>query len=101
MKIKNVKVHQVLGVKDLSADLEGHNLWLIGGKNASGKSSALNAIIMAICGKKGCDYPDQPLKNGEDEEMRLTSESDVISSYFARLGDGRDVDCSYFATQVT
>lgn len=67
MKIKRIQVHNVMGVKDVDADLEGHNLWLIGGKNRSGKSSTLQSLVMAICGKRGCDFPSEPLRDGEDE----------------------------------
>lgn len=67
MKILNIQVHNVLGVRDIEASLEGHHLWLVGGKNAQGKTSVLQSLVMALCGKRGCDWPGEPLRNGEDE----------------------------------
>lgn len=68
MKVLNVAVHNVLGVKDVNFDLAGHHLFLIGGKNDQGKTSALTALLMALCGKRDLDtYPDIALRDGQDE----------------------------------
>jgi len=66
MKIMRLVVHNVMGVRDIDTSLDGKHLWLIGGKNAQGKTSVLQALIMALCGKRGCDWPGEPLRNGEE-----------------------------------
>lgn len=68
MKVLNVAVHNVLGVKDVQFDLAGHHLFLVGGKNDQGKTSALTALLMALCGKRDLEsYPDIALRDGQDE----------------------------------
>jgi DNA repair exonuclease SbcCD ATPase subunit len=54
-------------VKQVNFDLDGHHLFLIGGKNGQGKSSAIKSLLMALCGKRDFDWPEIPLKEGEDE----------------------------------
>lgn len=66
MKILNYEAHNVMRVSDVRFDLEGHHLFLVGGKNYQGKSSSLKALLMALCGKSGCDYPEIALKEGEN-----------------------------------
>ena len=68
MKVLNVAVHNVMAVKDVEFDLTGHHLFLIGGKNGQGKTSALTALLMALCGKRDLDsYPEIALRDGQDE----------------------------------
>jgi DNA repair exonuclease SbcCD ATPase subunit len=68
MKVLNYKAHNVLRVSDVDFDLTGRHLFIVGGSNGHGKSSALTALLMVLCGKAGLDeYPDVPLKKGEDE----------------------------------
>lgn len=67
MKVLSYQVHNVLRISDVDLNLEGRNLVLVGGKNGHGKSSALNALLMALCGKSGMDWPDIALKEGEDK----------------------------------
>lgn len=75
MKILRVEVHNVKRIKDLVLDLQGHHLFLIGGNNRAGKSSALDAIEYAITGKKA--IPEQPLRKGTDGGLiRLHLEGD-------------------------
>jgi len=66
MKVLTYQAHNVLGVKDVKFDLAGCHLFLVGGKNAQGKSSALAALLMALSGKSGMDdYPALSLRKGE------------------------------------
>lgn len=65
MRIKHVYAKHVMGIDEIDLNLEGHCLYLVGGRNGQGKSSALNAIAMALCGKRGCDYPSDAMKHGE------------------------------------
>ncbi|CAB4191585.1 AAA domain containing protein [uncultured Caudovirales phage] len=68
MRITSYEAHNIQRVRDIKFDLEGRNLFLVGGKNGMGKSSALMGIAMAICGKLGMDdYPKFPLREGEQE----------------------------------
>jgi hypothetical protein len=68
MKVLSLEVHNVQRISDVRFDLKGQNLFLVGGRNSNGKSSALIGLLMAICGRSGMDnYPEIALKNGEDE----------------------------------
>jgi len=94
MKLTRIIVHNVLGLEDVDANLEGHNLWLIGGKNRSGKTSALKAVTMAICGKRGCDYPDEPIKQNEKNGwVKLSTDNGMtIERKFSRKKGGGTTD---------
>jgi len=67
MKVLKYEVHNVMGVKDADLNVEGRHLYLVGGRNEQGKSSALTALLIALCGRRGWEYPDVPLRDGEDE----------------------------------
>ena len=67
MKVTRIEAHNVLGIRDIDLPLYGHHLYLVGGRNGAGKTSALRALLLAVCGKSGCDWPDEPVRNGEDE----------------------------------
>lgn len=79
MQVVTYKAHNVLGVKDVQFDLAGRHLFLVGGKNGMGKSSALAALIMALAGKSGMDdYPALALRKGEKKgkvTIELTGDS--------------------------
>lgn len=64
MKVVQVKARNVKGVRFVEFRPNG-TATLIGGKNAAGKSSVLDAICMALGGKKLC--PAKPLRDGEIE----------------------------------
>lgn len=66
VKLLKYTIQNVLGVRDITFDVEGHHLFLVGGKNAQGKTSALTALLMALCGKRGLkEYPELALREGE------------------------------------
>ncbi len=67
MKVLNYEAHHVLGVTDIRFDMAGSHLYLVGGRNGQGKSSALNALLMALCGRSGMEWPEASLKDGEKE----------------------------------
>jgi DNA repair exonuclease SbcCD ATPase subunit len=68
MKVLTYSAKNVMRLNEVDFDLQGRHLFLVGGKNGHGKSSALTALLMVLCGKAGLDeYPDVPLKKGEDE----------------------------------
>lgn len=84
MQVIKYEAHNVLGVKDIKFDLAGRHLFLVGGANGQGKSSALTALIMALAGKSGMqDYPDIALRKGEKKgkvTIELTGDADLMES---------------------
>lgn len=81
MKVLNVEVHNVMKVRDVKFDLEGHNLFLVGGMNDQGKTSALTALLMALCGRRDMEsYPEIALKTGEEKgwvKVDLSGDADL------------------------
>lgn len=80
MKLLSYEAHNVMRVSNIRFDLEGCHLFLVGGKNAQGKTSALTALLAALCGKSGMDYPEVLLKDGEEEgwvKVQLTGDEDL------------------------
>src|SRR5262245_46003478 len=68
MKVVRYTAQHVLRLSDVDFNLEGRHLFLVGGKNSQGKTSALTALLMALCGRSGLEkYPEIQLKEGEDE----------------------------------
>ena len=84
MQVLKYEAHNVLGVKDIKFDLAGRHLFLVGGANGQGKSSALTALVMALAGKSGMpDYPDIALRNGEKKgkvTIELTGDEELMES---------------------
>lgn len=81
MKLLKYTIQNVMGVKDITLDVDGHHLFLVGGKNAQGKTSALTALLMALCGKRGLkEYPELALREGETRgsvTIELSGESSL------------------------
>jgi ABC-type cobalamin/Fe3+-siderophores transport system ATPase subunit len=44
VKVLNYQAHNVLRVSDVDFDLQGRHLFVVGGSNGHGKSSALTAL---------------------------------------------------------
>jgi hypothetical protein len=66
MKVLNYQAHNVGGIKEIDFQMEGHHLFTVGGKNAQGKTSALNALKIALAGKRGMDdFPEVVLRDGQ------------------------------------
>lgn len=84
MQVIKYEAHNVLGVKDIKFDLAGRHLFLVGGANGQGKSSALTALIMALAGKSGMtDYPEIALRKGQKKgkvTIELTGDADLMES---------------------
>jgi len=81
MRVISYECHNVKRVSDIKFDLEGRHLFLVGGKNGQGKSSSLDGLLMALCGRSGMDYPEIALKDGENEgwvKVSLSGESEEL-----------------------
>jgi hypothetical protein len=81
-------------IEDIDCLLDGHYLCLFGGKNGHGKTSALTAVGMALCGRSGCDWPEVALKDGEDEGwVKVDIEPSVSDDATdGKLSDGFNVE---------
>lgn len=81
MKVMRLTAQNVMGVEEIDWDFEGHSLWLIGGRNGQGKTSALRALVMALAGRSGMDgWPELPLREGEREgsiKVELTGSQEL------------------------
>jgi flagellar motility protein MotE (MotC chaperone) len=81
MRVISYEIHNVLRASDIKLDLEGRNLFLVGGKTAQGKTSALRALLMALCGRSGMDdYPEVALRNGADKgwvKVKLSGDEEL------------------------
>ena len=91
MRVLRLEVHNILRVSDLDLNMEGHHLVLIGGRNGQGKTSAIKALLMALCGKRKMDFPEVALKEGEDEgwvKVDLSGDEDLgdLKGYTIELG---------------
>lgn len=62
--ITELQAENVMRLTAVHIDADGNTV-IIGGDNAQGKSSVLNAIMMALCGKSA--FPPEPIRTGEDE----------------------------------
>jgi len=63
------------------------NTILLTGKNGAGKSSVLDAIFAAFCGKKG--VPDKPIRDGQESaEIVVETENFTIKRTFTTAGGG-------------
>lgn len=86
MQVLKYEAHNVLGVRDVKFDLAGRHLFLVGGKNGQGKTSALTALIMALAGKSGMsDYPEIALRKGEKKgsvKIKLSGDESLMESEF-------------------
>lgn len=67
MKIASYSARNVMRVSEIDFNMQGRHLFLVGGKNNQGKTSAITALLMALCGRSGMDYPEISLKEGEDK----------------------------------
>lgn len=67
MRVVSYQAHNVMKVSDVKFDMEGRHLFLVGGDNGQGKSSALTGLLMALCGRSGMDWPEVALTEGESE----------------------------------
>lgn len=67
MKVLRYRAHHVQKISDIDWNLEGHNLFLVGGRNGQGKTSGLVGLLMALCGRSGGVWPEVALQEGQKE----------------------------------
>lgn len=67
MRVSTYTAHGIKRISDITFDLEGRHLYLVGGRNAEGKTSALEGLLMALAGKKDFKFPTRPLRDGEQK----------------------------------
>jgi DNA repair exonuclease SbcCD ATPase subunit len=80
MKVLSFRAHNVLRLKDVEINLEGRNIFTVGGRNGQGKSSTLKALLMALCGRSGMNFPEPALREGETEgwvEVKLSGSEEL------------------------
>lgn len=81
MRVLSLEVHNVQRISDIRFDMAGENLYVVGGKNGNGKSSAILGLLMALAGRSGMDdYPEIALRQGENEgwvKVHLSGESEI------------------------
>lgn len=78
MKVLNIYVKHVMGLREaVELDVRDDNLIFVGGKNGQGKTSTLNAVKMALCGRRGTEFPEKIIHDGEDQaevEIQLSGD---------------------------
>jgi DNA repair exonuclease SbcCD ATPase subunit len=81
MKITRLEINNLLRLKAVSIKADGRSV-VLGGRNAQGKTSVLNAIEMALAG--GRSIPDEPIRRGETSaEIVLETEDFVVRRTFS------------------
>lgn len=75
MRIVKLEASNVLRLRAISITPEG-DLIVIGGKNGQGKTSTLNAIEIALGGKRS--IPSKPVREGEDSAYTVCDLGDLI-----------------------
>ena len=84
MKIKKLSIENILRLTNVEISPEG-NIVLVTGQNEQGKSSVLEAIVMALGGAK--KHPDDPVHHGADEgEIVIDTENWRIKRTFTAEG---------------
>jgi hypothetical protein len=87
MKIIGLKIKNIAGIEafELAPDPGDHIV--IGGPNAAGKSTVLNAIAAALGGKT--HRPRRPVKDGAEEGETVVDLGDIVVKWRAKAG-GRE-----------
>jgi DNA repair exonuclease SbcCD ATPase subunit len=85
-KIVKLDIQNVMRIDAVHIEPGEGNVVVLGGRNAQGKTSVLDAISVAIGGMKLC--PDVPIKDGQDEaEISIQLGELLVTRKFKRKGD--------------
>lgn len=71
-KVLSLSARNICRLQQIDFNLEGRHLYVVGGKNGNGKTSALTALLCVVAGRSGMDnYPDVLLRQGETEGVSV------------------------------
>lgn len=65
MLVEEYEVYHMMGLRRAKVNFRGKSLVLLGGRNGHGKTRAINALLMALCGKSGTDWPEVELADDD------------------------------------
>lgn len=85
--LKALKAENVLRLVAVDIAFDSNGVVVIGGNNGHGKTSTLDAIEMALGGKKS--VPPKPVHDGADEARVVLELSDLIVTREFKAGDSR------------
>ena len=88
--MNNIVKLEAVNIKRLKAiriEPDGNSMVVIGGRNAQGKTSVIDAIEMALAGKKS--VPDRPVRDGEEKAHIICDLGDLVvtRSFRSKNGD--------------
>lgn len=84
MKIVNLKAENFKRIVAVEIAPDGNTV-ILSGKNGAGKSSVLDCIVAALCGKKY--IPEKPIRDGEDRaEIVLETDKFIVTRTFTEKG---------------
>jgi hypothetical protein len=87
MKIIGLKIKNIAGIEAFEIHPDPGDHIVIGGPNAAGKSTVLNAIAAALGGKT--HRPKRPVKDGAEEGETIVDLGDLVVRWRAKAG-GRE-----------
>ena len=89
MKILELTASNFKRIKAISIKPDGNSV-IVSGKNGAGKSSVLDAIVVALCG--GRTIPDKPIRYGEKKaEIVVETDEIVIKRSFSLSGSQLEI----------
>jgi DNA repair exonuclease SbcCD ATPase subunit len=78
MKVIGLKAENIKRLKAVNVDFGEGNLFKITGRNGAGKSSLMDCIEMAICGKSS--VPDEPIRRGAKKGFTSTDLGELVAT---------------------
>jgi len=82
-KIIKLEIQNIKGVRAIEIEPDGIGLVMIGGENAQGKTSILDAIEMAMAGGQ---LPAKPIRDGEDTGRIVLRTEDLVVTKILKDG---------------
>lgn len=88
MIIRSFTVTNFKKIRNISVDMSGRTFLFLAGKNGAGKSSALDALTVALMGEKYS--PPEPIRRGEDSStVEVQIDGYTITRTWTRGEDGK------------